>query len=220
MVEPVRVGVVDSGWPAALQDRVQAARSFVADGGDAIDHLGHGTRTLQAMAALAPQARFVVAQVFGEALRTDMATVARAVDWLVEQGAILINLSLGVRQDHAPLRAACERAVGRGCLLIASTPARGEPVFPAAYPGAIRVMGDARCTGSQHSALLLPHADFGACVLPTDGNRANAGASLGCAHLSGRVAALLAAGVAPSREAVWQALVASAAFHGPERRNS
>lgn len=218
MAEPVRVGVVDSGWPLALQDRVLAARSFVTEGGDAQDRLGHGARTLQAMAALAPDARFVVAQVFGDALRTDMATVARAVDWLVDEGATVINLSLGVRQDHPPLREACERAMARGCLLIASTPARGEPVYPAGYPGAIRAMGDARCAPGQHSALLLPHADFGACVLPPDGDRANAGASLGCAHLSGRVAALLAGGVVPEREAVWRALVDSAAFHGPERR--
>lgn len=218
MAEPVRVGVVDSGWPSALQDRVVAAQSFVAGGGDAMDRLGHGARTLQAIAALAPDARFVVAQVFGDALRTDMGTVARAVDWLVGEGAALINLSLGVRQDYPALRAACERAVASGCLLVASTPARGEPVFPAAYPGAIRAMGDARCAPGQHSALLLSHADFGACVLPPDGDRAHAGASLGCAHLSGRVAALLAAGVVHTRESVWQALVDSAAFHGPERR--
>jgi Subtilase family len=218
MTEPVRIGVVDSGWPLELRPRVLAARYFVTGGGDAQDRLGHGTRTLQAMAAQAPEARFLVAQVFGEALRTDMATVARAVGWLVEEGARVINLSLGVQQDHAPLRTACERALASGCLLIASTPARGEPVFPAAYPGAIRAMGDARCAPGQHSALLLPHADFGACVLPPDGDRAHAGASLGCAHLSGRVAALLAAGVAPTRDAVWQALVDSAAFHGPERR--
>jgi hypothetical protein len=197
---------------------VLAARSFVTEGGDAQDRIGHGTRTLQAMAALAPGARFAVAQVFGQALRTDMGTVAAAVEWLVEQGATVINLSLGVRQDYPPLRAACERALASGCLLVASTPARGEPVFPAAYPGAIRVMGDARCGPGQHSALPLPHADFGACVLPPDGDRAHAGASLGCAHLSGRVAALLAGGVAPQRAAVWQALVDSASFHGPERR--
>lgn len=220
MAEPVLVGVVDSGWPQALRDRVIAERSFVTGRADAQDRVGHGTRTLQAMAALAPQARFVVAQVFGDVLRTDMATVARAVDWVVDEGAEVINLSLGVREDHAPLRLACERAIARGCLLVASTPARGEPVFPAAYPGAIRVMGDARCDPGQHSALLLPHADFGACVLPPDGDRANAGASLGCAHLSGRVAALLADGVAPERGAVWRALVDSAAFRGPERRTA
>lgn len=218
MLDPVRVGVVDSGWPASLKDRVEMARSFVAEGGDAQDRIGHGSRVLQAIAAQAPEARLCVAQVFGEALRTDGATVARALDWLVDQGAAVINLSLGVRQDHPPLRAACARAQAQGCLVIASTPARGEPVFPAGYPGVVRVMGYARCAPGQHSALLLPHADFGACVLPPDGDRMHAGASLGCAHLSGRVAALLDGGVARKREAVWQALVDAASFHGPERR--
>lgn len=218
MAEPVIVGLVDSGWPPALQGCVLAARSFVAGGGDAQDRMGHGTRTLQAIASQAPQTRFVVAQVFGDTLRTDSTTVAHALDWLTEQGVALINLSLGVQQDHAPLREACARAQAGGSLLIASTPARGGPVFPAAYPGTLRVMGDARCAPGQHSALLLPHADFGACVLPPDGHRAHAGASLGCAHLSGRVAALLASGVSGKRESVWQALIDSAAFHGPERR--
>lgn len=220
MAEPVRVGVVDSGWPLELKDRVALARSFIEPDGDAQDRNGHGTRTLQAISGVAPGAQMVVAQVFGESLRTDGGTVARAVEWLIDQGVALISLSLGVRQDHAPLRAACERALSSGCLVVASTPARGEPVFPAAYQGAIRVMGDARCAPGQHSALQLPHADFGACVLPPDGDRAHAGASLGCAHLSGRVAALLACGVNGGREAVWQALVESAAFHGPERRSA
>ncbi|MDO9253777.1 S8 family serine peptidase [Hydrogenophaga sp.] len=222
MAEPVCVGVVDSGWAAELGDRVQGARSFVAEGGDinAQDRIGHGSRVLQAIAALAPDARFCVAQVFGEQLRTDGETVALALDWLVDQGAAVVNLSLGVRQDRAPLRAACERALDRGCVVVASTPARGEPVFPAAYPGVIRVMGDARCAPGQHSALLLPHADFGACVLPPGGDRAQAGASMGSAHLSGHVAALMAAGVTRERSAIWQALVDSAAFHGPERRTS
>ncbi|MDR7152760.1 hypothetical protein J2W49_004738 [Hydrogenophaga palleronii] len=221
MADPVRVGVVDSGWPVSLKDQVEVARSFATEVGNAQDRIGHGSRVLQAIAAQAPEARLCVAQVFGETLRTDGATVARALDWLVDQGAEVINLSLGVRQDHPPLRAACERALAQGRLVIASTPARGEPVFPAGYPGVFRVMGDARCAPGQHSALLLPHADFGACVVPPDGDRAHAGASLGCAHLSGRVAALMAGGVVLcDRTAVWKALVSTASFHGPERRSS
>jgi len=212
------VGVVDSGWPSALLHRVALARSWVWPDGDARDRIGHGSRTLEAIATGAPGVRLAVAQVFGEVLRTDADRVAQALDWLVGQGAAVINLSLGVRRDHPPLRAACERALAQGCVVIASTPARGDPVFPAAYPDVIRVMGDARCASGQHSALLLPHADFGACVLPSDGDRAHAGASLGSAHLSGRVAELLAGGLAGGREAVWQALVATADFHGPEHR--
>ena len=54
MAEPVLVGVIDSGWPLALQDRVLAARSFVASGRDAQDRLGHGTRTLGALCGNLP----------------------------------------------------------------------------------------------------------------------------------------------------------------------
>jgi len=222
------IGVVDSGWPLALHGRVRAARSFLADGGggtswspapdEGLDRLGHGSRVMQAMAALAPEAGFCVAQVFGTHLHTRATQVAQAIDWLAGQGVAAINLSLGVRQDHPDLRAACGRALARGTVLCAATPARGEPVYPAACEGVIRVMGDARCAPGEHSALLLPHADFGACVLPPNGERAHAGASMGCAHLTGRIAALLAGGV--PRHGVWEALVTQATFRGPERRRS
>lgn len=221
-----RVGVVDSGWAPALRARVCAARSFLDDAPatidieSTVDRLGHGTQVMQAIAALAPQVRFCVAQVFGDQLRTTAAQVASAMDWLVEEGVAVINLSLGVRQDDARLRAACRRALDAGVLLCASTPARGEAVYPAACPGVVRVMGDARCAPGEHSALLLPHADFGACVLPPDADRRNAGASMGCAHLSGRVAALLCEGVARERGAVWHALLETAAHHGREYRRA
>lgn len=213
----VLVGVVDSGYPMHLADRVLTSRVFVQDG-VGLDVQGHGSRVMDAIASQASCARFCVAQVFGAQLRTQGDTVANALHWLIDQGVAVVNISLGVRQDYSALRAVCERALAQGCVLLASAPARGGAVFPASYPGVIRVMGDARCGPGQHSALGLPHADFGACVLPPDGDRRHAGASMASAHLTGRVAAWCAAGLAPELEAVWQALVNQADFRGPERR--
>ncbi|WP_446731499.1 subtilisin-like serine protease QhpE, partial [Pseudomonas soli] len=120
------------------------------------------------------------------------------------------------RQDRPVLRLACAEAVAAGVLLCASSPARGEPVYPASYPGVIRVTGDARCAAGQWSWLDTPQADFGAAV----GAAGVAGASLACAAFTGRVAALLREEPGMTRQALLHWLEQHAAFVGPERKES
>ena len=54
----------------------------------------------------------------------------------------------------------------RGVILIASSPARGEAVYQAAYENVIRVSGDARCQSGEFSALFNRQADFSAHAWP------------------------------------------------------
>ncbi|WP_239688990.1 subtilisin-like serine protease QhpE, partial [Pseudomonas citronellolis] len=141
----VRVGVVDSGHALEQAGCVVAGQRFcLADEGVerlplAADVLGHGSAVIQAVLARAPQARFSVAQVFDGRGVTSPLQIAAALQWLGGQGVRVINLSLGVRQDRPLLREAVAELVGAGVLVCASSPARGEPVFPAAYPGVVRV---------------------------------------------------------------------------------
>ncbi|MDZ3992044.1 hypothetical protein PspTeo4_14280 [Pseudomonas sp. Teo4] len=76
--------------------------------------------------------------------------------------------------------------------------------------------GDARCAPGQWSWLGTAQADFGGYV----GDRGMAGASLGCAALTGRIAALLREAPAMSQQQLVDWLKTHAAFIGPERRGA
>ena len=220
----VRIGLVDSGVAGAAGPRIANSAAFVLDGDDLVrvaaepDRLGHGTAVAAILAECMPDAALYVAQVFGARHTTTALQVAAAIDWLVAQDVQVINLSLGLREDRPVLARACARAIDAGVLLCAASPARGAPVWPAAYPGVLRMTGDARCARDEISALDSAQADFGAHVLPLDGARVGAGASIGCAWLTGRVGRLLADGCPARIEAVREALTRSARYHGTEHR--
>jgi hypothetical protein len=173
---------------------------------------------LEIIQELAPEARFALAQVFHERFSTTAVQVAAAIDWLLQQQVAVINLSLGLRQDRPVLREACERALSAGVLLCAASPARGEPVFPAAYPGVFRMTGDARCTRSEVSHLATEFADFGAHVRPLNDSLGASGASMGCAHMTGHLARYLSSGGQPGLAAARHWLIQQSSYQGPEQR--
>lgn len=221
-----RVAVVDSGCTAAHAARVRAAAAFVVgDGGldrvpAAPDTLGHGGRVADILLHCAPQAELLIAQVFRQRLTTTAAQVAAAIDWAVANGAQLVNLSLGLREPRAVLAEACARAVAAGVVLCAAAPARGQAVYPAAFPGVLRVTGDARCARAEIAAIGTSEVDFGAYVRPLDGGLDGAGASMACAWLSGTAARHLLAGGAANELRAW--LTTQASHHGiddPRRRH-
>jgi hypothetical protein len=222
--DAVLVGIVDSGCRPDQRGRVDQALAFAWDGERvqampvADDRLGHGSALLEVMALLAPQARFAVAQVFRHRLATRAVQVAAAVDWLVEAGSDVINLSLGLPTDRTVLADACARAVAAGVIVCAASPARGAPVYPAAYPGVLRATGDARCGREELSHLGTRHADFGGHVRPLHGGLSGAGASVGCAHITALLAHYLTAGGEPGPAAASRWLKRQARYHGPERR--
>ncbi|GHU26085.1 hypothetical protein FACS189488_14080 [Betaproteobacteria bacterium] len=231
----IRIGIIDSGAARRHASLIDAARAFVIRD-DALlavpahaDQLGHGSAVFDIVHHLAPHARFVIAQVFRERLSTTAIQVAAAIDWLAEVGVDLINLSLGLTQPRPVLEAACQRAREAGVVLCAAAPARGGPVFPAAFDGVWRMTGDARCARAEISCLMTEQADFGAHVAPLtpprphdDGPPHGSGASMGCAHLSGHLAALLASDAAPPRQTparhIWlrERLQQQAHYFGPE----
>ena len=218
----IRVALIDAGVAERHASRVVAVRAFALSAASEVvteDGLSAGTSgALAHGAALADvlladaRIELVVARVFGERLVTSAAQLAAALDWAALRGAVLANLCAGLREDREVLREAVVRALARGVVLVAASPARGEPVYPAAYAGVVRATGDARCALGEHSWLGSAHADFGAHV------RAGAvrGASAGCAHVSARLAALLADGASPAR--ALEALRERVHHTGPERR--
>ena len=222
--QPPLIGIVDT---APGRHQPDAGAAFVITDG----HLwqrelaagracaSHGERVADIILAQAPAVRLAVADVFQQAAGTSALQVAAAIDWLVAQGARLINLSLGLRLDRPRLRDACERASAAGVMLVASAPAQGAPVYPAAYACVIRATGDARCDHRQWSYLHSRQADFGACVRPLSEAVGTSGASMGCAHISGHLARYLSDHPQAGRDDALQWLIASAVWQGREIRH-
>ena len=216
------LGLVDSGLGPAAAGRVRAGCSFglrdgAVEGAPAqADLLGHGSALAEILLQVSPRVSLLNAQVFGARLSCSAAEAAAALVWVVERGARLVNLSFGLREDRAVLRAACDEAQRRGVILVASSPARGDPVYPAAYPGVIRATGDARCSPAEISFLDTPQADFGAHVRCAAGSVA--GASVGCARICARLASLLLERPELRGGEARAQLAEQARYRGPERR--
>jgi subtilisin family serine protease len=207
----IRVGLIDTRIAPSLAGSIAAAKDFtdVSLSGAS----GHGTTVAQIILHHAPDARLLCARAFGPGNRAEPAAVADALRWLIAEHARLVNLSLGLPHDRDVLRAAVAEALAAGLILIASMPARGAPVYPAAYPGVLRVTGDARCAPDEISALGGEPADYGAC--PRDLEGTAGGASLAAAHLTG----LLARGLNPPGSDAAAILSRAVRFQGRERRS-
>lgn len=213
-----RVGLIDSC--GAAPQAVAGARFIDGDGGvrrgaATADATGHGTRIAELLTRERDQAELLLAQVFADSAIASAASVAAAIDWCVAGGSHLLHLSLGLSADRPVLAGAIARALEHGCLVIASTPARGGPVYPAAYAGVIRATGDARCAPGEFSQL-APDT-FGGCPWFDSASGRGQGASIGAAA----VTHLLIGEPLPLPAARAVAVLAERArYQGPERRRS
>jgi len=161
-LERVPVAVIDSGADSLhpeLAGRILGAKSFV--GGSArVDTLGHGTFVAGLIAAgvdngigiagLAPSAELLVAKVVTGSRAIPVEAEARAIRWAVENGARVINMSLGgVRDPLDPATDSYSRleadavayAVSNGVVVVAAVgngdQAPSSPWNYASYPAAL-----------------------------------------------------------------------------------
>jgi subtilisin family serine protease len=158
----VRVAVIDSGVDGThpeLAGRITASRSFV--GGSALtDQQGHGTFVAgliaaqvnngEGIAGMGFPAQLVVAKVVRPSRTVSLEAEVAAIRWAVDQGARVINLSLGGLRDprrpdrdtYSALEAAAIRyAYTRGAVVVAAVGnADQAPTSPwpyASYPAAL-----------------------------------------------------------------------------------
>ncbi len=149
----VTVAIVDTGVDRHHPDirgRIAATKDFTLDGFD--DRSGHGTHVAGIIAGdgmsfagkyagIAPAATLLVAK----ALRSDgtgrMSDCMAAVEWAVELGADVINLSLGTKgpaDGEDALCDICNRAVGAGAIVCVAAGNDGPDRSTIGSPGAAR----------------------------------------------------------------------------------
>jgi subtilisin family serine protease len=147
--QDVIVAVLDSGIHAGHPHvgRVLGGISFAGETDDTVDRIGHGTAVAAAIREKAPGADLLAVKIFHQHLATNAEVLARAIEWAADQGARLINLSLGTANAaHAErLLAAVDYAVERGSLIVSALEANGTPLFPGSLAGVAGVVADWSC---------------------------------------------------------------------------
>ncbi|MCF8083466.1 MAG: S8 family serine peptidase [Deltaproteobacteria bacterium] len=151
----IRVGVIDSGVDAKhpdLKGKVLDGYNFVEDNPDGSDVHGHGTFVAGIIAATANNigikglydyAQVIPVKVIDENGLGTYEDAAKGIIYAADNGAKVINLSIGGYAYSAMLQDAVDYALERGCIVAAAGGNDGieQAIYPAAYPDVIGVSG-------------------------------------------------------------------------------
>jgi subtilisin family serine protease len=222
MNRPVRVVVIDSGVHAAHPhvNGVGGGIGLSPDGAreaDYVDRLGHGTAVTAVIREKAPAAEIFVARVFDRELASTGAALVAACAWAVEQGADIVNLSLGTRnEEHAELLAAAASALrAAGAVTVAAGLQDGIPWLPGTLSGVWSVTLDwalprdeCRVAISDEGAVAFEASGYPRPIPGVPPERNLKGLSFAVANVTGLLAALFDQAEDDDRTAVLRRAVA------------
>lgn len=206
----IKVGVADTGVDEKhLQGDLKGtiARDFTRSRYGFFDKQSHGTHTTGHIGArgdnsgflgLAPNCQLFHAKVLGDNGSGAPAGIALGIDWLVEQGCNIINLSLG-GTDSGDIEKACERATNQGVLVFASmgndgSRGGGHPGTSEYTFGITAVDYDKRVAGFSSRDPQAYYTGYGVQVLSLIGNGKlgrMSGTSMSCPDQAGLAANIL-----------------------------
>lgn len=169
---------LDPGGSPALEDGYQ-------------DRLGHGTAAAAIVRLRAADAELYAVRVFEARPAARVEAVVAALEWSIDHGMKVVNLSLGTEKPaHRPiLERICRKAADRGTIVVASGEA-GRLHYPAALPAVIGVAMDPECPPGLFSYREGEPVEFRACGWPRSlpgvpQSRNLRGASFASAHIAG-----------------------------------
>jgi subtilisin family serine protease len=143
----VVIAVLDTGVAGGHEDlagKMAAGYNFINDGPDAYDDHGHGTFVASIAAAQTDNgvgiagvcwhARVMPIKCVRSSGAGSYLDIAAAIRFAADNGARVINLSLGGRSPSFILEEACRYAFEKGCVIVGSAGNQGGPViYPAGY---------------------------------------------------------------------------------------
>jgi subtilisin family serine protease len=203
----VRVAIIDSGVEAAhpdLQARVTRSLEVRGDGAvvDAapIDPAGHGTACADIVGRLAPACELWSLRVLGAANQGASRSLVRALRWAIDEGADVINLSLGTRDPAMAevLRGLVDDAYRKSLLVVAAANnLPGTISYPAVFSSLVGVDA-AYLTDPElftfelgKSVELVAPGVYVEAAWPGGGRKLVTGTSFACPHMSGHIARIL-----------------------------
>ncbi|OHB33905.1 MAG: hypothetical protein A2X84_01150 [Desulfuromonadaceae bacterium GWC2_58_13] len=212
----VKIAVLDTGIDynhPELAGNYQGGIDLVYGDDDPMDDSrnSHGTHLAGIIAAelndsgvvgVAPQSALYAVKVLNGGGMGTLSDVIAGIEWAMDNGMDIVNLSLGIAEDYQSLHQACDQAYQSGILLIAAAGnTSGNPaVFPAIYESVVAVNGtDASDNASWFSAIdsAVELAAPGTSIVSTttgDSYTSLDGTSQAAAHVTGAAALLIAAG--------------------------
>lgn len=205
----VLVAVIDSGVDAdhpalrghvvrRLRVELQGEQAVVVDDPGAGDLVGHGTACAGIVAGIAPAAELISIRVLGADNRGKGRAVAAAVDWAIEAGVAVVNLSLSSRSEamFAAFHDLADRAYFANCLLVCAANNIPGPSYPSLFAAVLSVAAHDVDDPDVWFYNPSPPVEFGAYgrdvdVAWRDGGRIRAtGNSFAAPHLAGQAARL------------------------------
>jgi subtilisin family serine protease len=215
--EDIVVAVVDSGvdmdHPDLKNKIVNSGKDFINNDNDATDDFWHGTfvagiigaqnDNAEGIAGVAWNCKILPVKVLDNTGFGPTDKVADGILWAADNGAAVINLSLGAETGTETLRAALKYAYDKGVVIVAAAGnANGNVYYPAAYDTYVLSVAatdynDTRAASSNYGARIdvaapgvrilstVPTWYFGPDVLPYGYGD---GTSFSAAHVSGLAA--------------------------------
>jgi thermitase len=150
----VKIAIVDSGADARHEDlkrNIGRQRDFINDDGTVEDPFKHGTHVAGIAAADTnngigvaggcPNCILLIAKVLDEGGSGYSADVAEGITWSADNGAKVINLSIGNRTKDRPVKDAVDYATRRGAIVVAAAgnSRKSRLMYPAAYSNVVAV---------------------------------------------------------------------------------
>lgn len=236
----VTIAVIDTGVQATnseLTGRVLPGYDFVNGDNDASDDNGHGTAVAGVIAAAGNNAsktagvtwnsRILPVKVLGSFGEGAYSAVASGITYAADNGAKIINLSLGGANPSNAIKEAIEYAGSKGVIIIASAGNSGDttPMYPAAYSsthsnvisvgglnGNINIANEKRWPGSSHGPTLdlsAPSVNIPT-INTTGGITSQSGTSFSAPMVSGAAALMVSRNADLTPSAIKSALRNSA----------
>lgn len=225
----VRVAIIDSGVEAshpAIGGRLLRSvvvetsghEALVVEDRTAVDVVGHGTACAGIVHAIAPGAELVSVRVLGPNNKAKGAAFATALDWVIEQGIGIANLSLSSRSDalFGVFHELADRAYFANTVLVCAANNVPGPSYPSLFAAVISVAAHDVADPAAWFYNPQPPVEFGAYGVDVDvawrgGGRIRAtGNSFAAPHLAGYAALIRARHPAASPFEVKAILAATA----------
>lgn len=145
----VKIGIVDTGVfvdHPSLKPNFVEGYNTVKRNADVSDSYGHGTKVAGIICSIgptnvgvAPESKFYIAKVMSDSNYISSSSVIGGIQWCIDKGVDIINISLGSTTPCSTFKAVTDLAIKNNIIIVAASGYESSPKSPACTPGVICV---------------------------------------------------------------------------------